>query len=388
VATLGRGRALRWVRRRWRGLSDNLTWTAPTSTEVGLVTKSALAAGLAWWTAGLLVDVPAPVLASLTAVVVVQVSARSSLRAALQRSVAVVLGVLLALAIGDALTLNGITVAVLVAVSLGVAQLALRLPPAAARQVPISGLVVLTAVSFTPETSAWQRAADTLIGAAVGVAVSLVLPASRLVDARQTIDRLAESLGVSLDRMGQGLQHEWATMQTEAWRRDARTTRVRLVEQAAEAIGNSREAAQWNFRDRRHVEVLRRYEELLPRLERTAIGVSVIARGLDDHARLTGTSHPAMPALGALFVALADVVRARARSGLVRGDRTDVAATVAELRTRRAACVQGAGRRARLALEQRGTSDEERVEREWLGYAALLVQVDRIVVDLSAPPPT
>jgi uncharacterized membrane protein YgaE (UPF0421/DUF939 family) len=388
VSTLGRGRALRWVHRRWRGLSDNLAWTAPTSTEVGVVTKSALAAGLAWWTAGLLVEVAAPVLASLTAVVVVQVSVRSSLRAALQRSVAVMLGVLVALAIGDALTLNGITVAVLVAVSLGVAQLVLRLPPAAARQVPISGLVVLTAVSLTPETSAWQRAADTLIGAAVGVVVSLVLPASRLVDARQTVDRLAESLGVSLERMGQGLQDEWATTQTEAWRRDARTTRVRLVDQAGEAIGNSREAAQWNFRDRRHVDVLRRYEELLPRLERTAIGVSVIARGLDDHARLTGVSHPALPALGALFMALAAVVRALARSGLAGGDRTDVAAAVAELRTRRAACVQGAGRRARLALEQRGTSDDEQVEREWLGYAALLVQVDRIVADLSAPLPT
>ena len=38
------------------------------------------------------------------------------------------LGVLVALAIGDALELNAFTVAVLVAVTLGVAELVLRLP--------------------------------------------------------------------------------------------------------------------------------------------------------------------------------------------------------------------------------------------------------------------
>ena len=106
--------------------------------------KSGLAAGLSWWIAGLVTGVPDPVLAPLTAIVVVQVSVRSSVRKAIERSVAVVLGVLLALAIGDALEWNAVTVAVLVVVSLGVAELVLRLPSAAARQVPISGLVVLT----------------------------------------------------------------------------------------------------------------------------------------------------------------------------------------------------------------------------------------------------
>ena len=85
------------------------------------------------------------------------------------------------------LSLNGFTVGVLVAVSLGVAQLVLRLPAAAARQVPISILVVLTAVTSGPESSGWSRAVDTVVGAAVGVVVSLMLPASRLVDARQTL---------------------------------------------------------------------------------------------------------------------------------------------------------------------------------------------------------
>jgi uncharacterized membrane protein YgaE (UPF0421/DUF939 family) len=364
-----------------------VAWTPPTSTEIGVVAKSALAAGLSWWMAGVVTGAADPVLASLTAIVVVQVSVRASVRTALQRSAAVVLGVFLAVALGDALGLNGLTVAVLVAVSLGVAELVLRLPSAAARQVPVSALVVLSAVTGSPEVSAWQRAMGTVVGAAIGIVVSLVLPASRLVDARQTLERLGGSLGGVLDSMGSGLQQPWSTEQTEEWRRSARTARDRLVRQAAEAVGNSREAARWNVRDRRHIEVLARYEDAMPRLERTAIGISVISRGLDDHARLTGTTHDAMSAMGGLLIALASAVRSLVRDVLDASADAELACSLAVLHERRAACARGASRRARLALDDDHDLDGGQREGEWLSYAALLVQVDRIVVDLSAPLP-
>ena len=205
-----RGRGSR-VRQLWQRFVHAVSWTPPTSTEIGVVAKSGLAAGLSWWIAQVVTDLPDPVLAPLTALVVVQVSVRASVRTAIQRSAAVVLGVLLALAIGDALGLNGLTVALLVAVSLGIAQLLLRLPASAARQVPISVLVVLSTVTSSQESFGWRRALDTVLGAAVGVGVSLVLPASRLVDARQTLDRLAGSLGGVLETMGSGLQQPWST---------------------------------------------------------------------------------------------------------------------------------------------------------------------------------
>jgi uncharacterized membrane protein YgaE (UPF0421/DUF939 family) len=372
----------------WQRVVEGVSWTRPTSTEIGTVAKSGLAAGLAWWVARTLTDVADPVLAPLTAIVVIQVSVRASLRSAVQRSIAVVLGVLLALAIGDALDLNAFTVALIVVVSLGVAQLVLRLPAAAARQVPISGLVVLSAVSLSAESSAWHRAVDTVVGAAIGIVVSLVLPASRLVDARQTLDRLADSLGGVLESMGAGLQQPWSTEQTGDWRRTARTTRERLVRQAIEAVGNGREAAEWNVRDRRHVDVLGRFEEVVPRLERTAIGVSVISRGLDDHARVAGTTHPAMPAMGELLVAVAGAVRALVVHVLGAGDQAAVDRSIADVRERRGRCVQGAFRRARLVLEQDEGVHDDALESEWLGYTALLVQVDRIVGDLSAPLPS
>jgi uncharacterized membrane protein YgaE (UPF0421/DUF939 family) len=376
------------VRGRWRELVAAVSWTPPTSTEIGVVLKSGLAAGLAWFVAGVLTDVPDPVLAPLTAIVVVQVSVRASVMSALQRSAAVVLGVFLAIAIGDALGLNAITIGVLVTASLGFAQLVLRLPSPAARQVPVSALVVLAALSATPETAAWRRALDTVIGAAVGVIVSVVLPASRLVDARQTLDRLGAATAGTLEAMGRGLHEEWSAAQTEDWRRHARTTRERLVRQAAEAVGSSREASRWNIRDRRHVDALGRYEEVLPRLERTAIGVSVIARGLDDRAHLIGTGHSPMRSMGDLLEALAGAVRALVDDVLHGPEQADLAGALDHVRERRAACVVAASRRARVALEHDEAPGLVPLEGEWLSYAALLVQVDRVVGDLSAPLPT
>jgi hypothetical protein len=125
----------------------------------------------------------------------------------------------------------------------------------------------------------------------------------------------------------------------------------------------------------------------MPRLERTAIGVSVISRGLDDHARLSGATHSAMPAMGALLVALSSAVTAVVNDVLGVSGEADVAAALSEVRTRRARCVLGASRRARLALEGAEDPAADPLESEWLSYAAILVQVDRILRDLSAPLP-
>jgi hypothetical protein len=376
------GRLRQW----WSGIVESVSWTPPTSTEIGTVAKSGLAAGLAWWAADAVSGEPYPVLAPLSALVVVQVSVRASVSTALQRSAAVVLGVLLALAIGDALSLNALTVALLVAAALGVAELVLRLPRTAARQVPVSGLVVLSAVAVSQGTSGWYRALDTVIGAAVGVVVSLVLPASRVVDARQTLDRLGEGLGDALVAMGTGLEQPWSIDQTRDWRRTAGTARDRLVDQAKEAVGNSRESARWNVRDRRHVDLLGRYEDLLPRLQRTAIGVWVIARSLDDQARLWEEEHRAIPAMGALLVSLAAAVRATVQEVLTGSGTPDLRLALTEVAERRERCTLGAVKRARQALEPESGPDAQ-LEGELLGYAAVLVQVDRIVLDLRSSLP-
>ena len=365
-------------------MADAVSWTPPTSTELGTVAKAGVAAGVAWGLAVRFADVSAAVLAALTAVVVVQVNVRASVRTALQRSAAVVVGVLTALAIGDALSLNAVTVGLLVLVALALAQLVFRLPPAAARQVPISVLVVLTTVAASPNQSGWQRAGETLIGAAVGVVMSLALPASRLVDGRQTVQRLGDGVCDVLQSMADALQEPWSTDQTRDWRRVSHTVRDRLVGQAWEAVGDGRNAARWNIRDRRHLAELGRYEDAMPCLERTAIGVWAIARGLDDHARLRDEPHRAMPAMGALFASLSAAIVEHVRNVLGASQDAAVVASLDELQTRRERCMQGASRRARLALEADGGEDRLEIEGEWIGYVSLVVQTDRIAADIRA----
>ena len=283
--------------------------------------------------------------------------------------------------------MNGFTVALLVAVSLGITQLVLRLPAAAARQVPVTALVVLTAVSSGEAALSIASGREHPHRSRRRASASLCCCRRRgWSTRRQTLDRLASGLADVLESMGKGLQQPWSTDQTEEWRRTARTVRDRLVEQAEEAIGNSREVAQWNVRDRRHVAELGRYEDVLPRLERAAIGVSVISRGLDDHAHISQTTHRAMPAMGELLMALARTVRAVVDNVLGDASDADLAASFDDVGAWRARCAQGATRRARLALEDHEESDGT-LEVEWLGYAALLVQVDRIIGDLSAPLP-
>ena len=372
-------------RRAWDRFTQATSWTRPTSTEIGVVLKAGLAAGLAWAIADLVTDIANPVLAPLAALVTVRVSVRASVSRAVLRSTAVVLGVLVALAIGDTISLNGLTVGLLVAGSLAIAELLLRMPLWAATQMPVSVLVVLGAVAVTEHSSGWWRAVDTLIGAAVGVAVSLAFPASRLIDGRQTLDRLADGIGDSLDAMGHGLEEPWGSDQTAEWRREARVTRERLVPQAAEAVGDGRDAARWNHRDRRHLEELTRLEDLMPRAERSTIGVSAIARTLDEFAQLSSDMHAPMRRMSGLLLALGDAVRAVVHAGLGSEDH-DIPSTIAIVNDRREACTSGAVRRAQLALEQEGLRDPS--GDEWLGYAALLVHVDRIVRDLTGPLPS
>ena len=89
--------------------------------------------------------------------------------------------------------------------------------------------------------------------------------------------------------------------------------------------------------------------------------------------------------MSALLLALGDAVRAVVHAGLGSEDH-DVETTLAEVNERREACTSGAVRRAQLALEHEGQPDPS--GDEWLGYAALLVHVDRIVRDLTGPPPS
>jgi uncharacterized membrane protein YccC len=140
-----------------------------------------------------------PLLAPLTALLVVQVTPVSLLASGVDRVVSVVAGVSLAVAISSVVPLTWWSLGILIAVSIMVGQ-ALRLRSNLI-EVAISAMLVLGVGSLGAESAGWQRIAETLVGAAVGVVANLLFPPKvASADAGTAIKGLADALGGLLTR--------------------------------------------------------------------------------------------------------------------------------------------------------------------------------------------
>ena len=141
-------------------------------TPPGLRTaKTTLAAVISWELARRLTGSEAPVLAPLTALLVTQLTVVETVTEGLQRVGSVVVGVLLAVGLASLLGLQWWSIGLVVFASLAVGQV-LRLGPSRL-EVPISALLVLVVGGQSGVARA--RVLETLIGAAVGVAVNVVV---------------------------------------------------------------------------------------------------------------------------------------------------------------------------------------------------------------------
>jgi uncharacterized membrane protein YgaE (UPF0421/DUF939 family) len=386
IYRLGVSRPVSALQRGWISARRSLAWTPPSTTEIAVVLKAGLAAGISFSLARIVTNVPNPLLAPATAIVTVHATAWTSLRTAVQRTVAVAMGVIVALVVGDAVPLNGLTVAILVTVSLGLSVLVLRFSGGAANQLPITVLLVLAVVSFGQRSYGIGRAVDTIIGAATGGVISVAFPASRLREAHDALARLAAEVAGCLRAMGAGVQQPWPEEATSSWEDRAQRARTRLARRAVDAVGSGRRAARWNYRDRRHLGDLSRYEDMAPRLERISVGVSEIARDLDRTAARTPGPHPPMPKLGGLLAALADAVRALGHELDAPQDEHTLRTALQDVSLRRDEAHYGATRRTHLAVDADSGNALDPAADEWLEYSAVLVQADAIVADLLPPP--
>ncbi len=145
-----------------------------------------------------------PLLAPLTALLVVQVTPVSLLASGVDRVVSVVAGVSLAVVFSDVVPLTWWSLWVLIAVSIMIGQ-ALRLRSNLI-EVAISAMLVLGVGSFGADHAAWQRITETLVGAAVGIATNLLLPPKvASADAGKAIDDLTDRLSRLLGRAAEEL---------------------------------------------------------------------------------------------------------------------------------------------------------------------------------------
>jgi hypothetical protein len=226
-----------------------------------------------------------PLLAPLTAMLVVQVTPVSLLASGLDRVVAVVTGVSLAVAFASVVPLEWWSLGLLIFVSITIGQvLHLR---SNLIEVAISGMLVLGVGSLGAEPAAWQRIAETLVGAAVGIAANLLLPPKvASADAGRAIDGLADSVGDLLTRAADELTELVAEGRdlapaARAWLGEARRINHDIPRVGA-ALLHAEQGRRLNVRAVGTPNVGPGLRQGLEALEHSAVAIRVMFRALAD----------------------------------------------------------------------------------------------------------
>ena len=256
--------------------------TPPGETAL-IAVKAALAAGLAWAAAQAVTGEGAPVFAPLAALLAVQVSVRRSLGEVVPRVLALLAGVLVAVAVAEAVELSVVAVVVIVGVSV-LAGGVLRLPAAAATQVPVTGLL-LVVLGGGGVRAAELRVVDGLVGLVVGIVVNaLVVPPLGLEEARRRTRDGATAVAELLADLAAGLPGRTTPPEALAWLQRARRTDAQ-VELAVAAVADAAEAHRWNPRAAGTEARVERLREATAALSHVALQVRGVARTAADLAR-------------------------------------------------------------------------------------------------------
>lgn len=178
----------------------------------------------------------------LTALLVVRTSAYQTLRSGLDRIAAVLSGVLMAVGISALFGLTWWSLGMVIAGGLVLAHL-LRLGDNLI-EVPISAMLILG--SAQADTAAEVRLFNTLIGAAVGIVFTVVVPARvQIDDAGQAVRRVAETTADALRRAGVEMSEELTRARLGAWLDDIHSA-LPLVARAEEEVREADETRKLN----------------------------------------------------------------------------------------------------------------------------------------------
>ncbi len=342
------------------------------------ITGAAVAAFGAAELAGL--SSPPPLVAALTALLVVQATLASTLVHGVQRVLAVVLGVLIAVAFVSVVGLNWWSLGVLVAASIVAGQI-LRLGPHLL-EVPISAMLVLGAgYTAGAESTGLGRIVETFIGAAVGVLVNVAFPpAVQTRGAGRAVAKYAgEIANLLVDAASAMVSGPVDPYDAQRWLEDARRLN-RHAPQVDRALAEADESRRLNMRALGTPKVERSLREGLEALEHSSVSMRTLFRAVLDGTREhpdAGYAEEVRLSAAALLSEMAAVVRTF--GDLVRDeieepgapDETELTAALAALREHR-------GRVEALLLD-----DPRRREGLWDLNATLLTVTDRMLTELD-----
>jgi Aromatic acid exporter family member 1 len=338
--------------------------------------KTVLAAVLAFVLAEALHTSSSPVLAPLTALLVVQLTMYETLAHGRERIVSVVAGVLLAVLFAGVTGLTWWSLGLVVAASLVAGRL-LRLGPHLL-EVPISAMLVLAVGGA--QSAALGRVVETLVGAAVGVAVNLVIaPPLYVQPAGDAIAELAERLAGYTTELGGALRGRWSREVVTELLRGARALNDEVA-RADRHLARAEESARLNPRGRPARAVEPRMRGTLTALEHAQVGLRHLARTLLDRTFFVPEEEAGRAWSPAVREALAEVLRrlgaALEEAGAAVGTGADPSpAAVEEHLT---ALVQERDRLAAALFV-----DPRADPAAWGQHGALLDAVDRLRVEVA-----
>ena len=259
------------------------------------VLKSAVATIAAWLVAGWLIPGPLPVFAAIAALLVVQPSVNQSFTKALERSIGVIAGVVIAVALSLLLGPQSWVVLLAVVIAMMIAW-AFRASPGAANQVAISAMLVL-ALGSSNSQYALDRILETLIGAAIGIIVNVVIvPPVLSAPAQRDVALLGAEVAATLDRLADALPRPQTPAKLQELLLTARL--LRPMAAAAEAsVTAAEESLSFNPRRSRHRDDIVATRALLDRISPIVTQVIGMTRATVDRYSETLPDDPQIAAI-------------------------------------------------------------------------------------------
>lgn len=336
-----------------------------------------LAAVLAYWVADKLGTSPQPVLAPLTALLVAQLTTYQTVASGLERVASVLAGVLLAVGAASLVGLTWWSLGAVVALSLVLGRL-LRLG-SNLLEVPISAMIVLAVGGDARQAEG--RITETLIGAAVGVVVNLVVaPPLQVRPAAEALAELAGRLAEVLRGLAGDLRGEWSRTDANRWLDRARAVGAEVAS-ADRTLVQAEQSSRLNPRGAVARQAQPRLRTGLSGLEHGYVALRSLCRAVLDRTYYVPMPEQAYSeqARGALAEVLEEAAEAFYAGGAYASSADDGAPSNPELQARRQAL-----RRSRDRLSALLVIDPVHDEAAWQQHGALLASIDRLRVEIDA----
>ena len=323
---------------------------------------------------------PRPLLAPLTALLVVQYSIYQTLRAGILRVCAVTLGVLVAVLAAGTIGFSWWALGLTILTALTIGHL-LRLRDHLL-EVPISAMLIF-ALGTASGSGAVDRVLETLIGAATGLAATLLVPSVRVRPAEEAVQDIAERLRELLEEIADGLHGDPVRDQAAHWQERAERLAHEIGDRDRE-LGAAEESVRLNprTRARRLIDAGVALRDAMETLEHLTLSLRGLTRSLADDERLGAhgrllTDPSLRRALGDALAAVASAISAYgrlSRSDLDREARPFLAEQALEMRVDIAR-----EKRARLdrLLHERAAAGEL-----WPLFGEVSMDVDRLIGQL------